>query len=57
MIIISYKTLIIIEKNDFDEKAPTLISKFLHEHEYSDKSAPLKYIYWVGKPVSFRMRI
>lgn len=41
MIIISYKTLIIIEKNDFDEKAPTLISKFLHEHECSDKSAPL----------------
>jgi len=38
MKIISYKVLMIIEMNGFDEKKTDLISKFLHEREYSDKS-------------------
>ncbi|WP_048970856.1 hypothetical protein [Enterobacter cloacae] len=38
MQIISYKVLIIIETNEFDQKPPVLILKFLHDREYSDKS-------------------
>jgi hypothetical protein len=37
MQIISYKVLIIIETNEFDQN-PVLILKFLHDREYSDKS-------------------
>ncbi|BCP69674.1 hypothetical protein R1N_18610 [Enterobacter asburiae] len=38
MQIISYKVLIIIETNEFDQNPPVLILKFLHDREYSDKS-------------------